>query len=178
MKYVEGRRKFIDSWGQLASEWGVSRTMGQIHGLLLCSSEALCADEILKILEISRGNANQNIRALVEWGLVHKINMDGRRKDYFMAEKNMWIILRCIIENRKRKELEPLIEVLQEVSLVESQCPDSDEFCKLIRQLYRFSTKANATLDAVISMESDDIIQRMFASSGFDTMDVNPATAS
>ena len=162
MKYSEGRRKFIDSWGQLASEWGVNRTMGQIHGLLLCTSKPLCGDQVMDILEISRGNTNQNIRALVEWGLVHKKLQAGQRKDYYIAEKDMWTILRAIISNRKKKELEPLIQVLEEVSGVESNCPDSDEFCKLIRQLHRFSSKANATLDSVISLESEDIVQRMF----------------
>lgn len=164
MEYSEGRRKFIDSWGQLASEWGVNRTMGQIHGLLLCSSKALCSDDIKDILSISRGNTSQNIRLLIEWELVHKVQNGGGRKEYYMAEKDMWKILRAIISNRKKKELEPLIQVLEEVANVQSNCPDSDEFCKLIRQLHRFSTKANATLDSVVSMESDDIIKRMFVS--------------
>lgn len=162
MKYSDGRRKFIDSWGQLASEWGVNRTMGQIHGLLLCSANPLCADQVQEILNISRGNASQNIRLLIDWGLVQKTQQGGGRKDYLVAEKDMWTILRAVISNRKKKELEPLIQVLEEVSAVEAQCPDSDEFCRLIRQLHQFSKKANATLDSVISMEADDIIKRMF----------------
>lgn len=164
MKYSDGRNKFIDSWGQLASEWGVNRTMGQIHGLLLCSSQPMSADKVKEILNISRGNASQNIRLLVDWGLVYKSQQEGGRKDYFVAEKDMWTILRAVISNRKKKELEPLIQVLEEISSVEAQCPDSDEFCRLIKQLHQFSKKANATLDSVISMEADDIIKRMFAS--------------
>ncbi len=168
MKYADGRRKFIDSWGQLASQWGVNPTMGQIHGLLLVNSAPLCSDQIISLLGISRGNANQNIRALVDWKLAHKVHQEGQRKDYFVAEKDMWSILRAIIAKRKHKELEPLIQVLQEISAVEAQCPDSDDFCKLIRQLYRFSTKANATLDTIINLESDEIIQRMFTSAHLD----------
>lgn len=164
MKYREGKSKFIDSWGQLASEWGVNRTMGQVHGLLLISCDALSTDDVMEYLDISKGNANQNIRSLVDWGLAHKIRKEGDRKDYFVAEKDMWTILRAIIARRKRKELEPLIHILEDVSAVKSNCPESDAFCQLVQQLYRFSTKANATLDTLISMESDDIVQRMFAS--------------
>jgi len=165
MDYSEGRLKFIESWGQLAAEWGVSRTMGQIHGLLLTSTDPLCANQVTEFLDISRGNGSQNIRALMEWGLVHKSDVEGSRKDYFIAEKDMWTILRAIIANRKRKELEPLIRVLENVSEVKSQCHESDQFCQLVQQLHKFSTKANATLDAVISMESNEIVQRMFDSS-------------
>ena len=162
MEYSEGRTKFIESWGQLASQWGVSRTMGHIHGLLLTNLEPLCADQIIEKLKISRGNANQNIRALVDWSLVHKVQIEGQRKDHFVAQKDMWSILRAIITNRKRKELEPLIHVLNDISSVQAQCPDSDAFCKLVRQLNRFSTQVNETLDTVINLESDELIQRMF----------------
>ena len=116
----------------------------------------------MDILEISRGNTSQNTRALVQWGLAHKTPVPGKRKDHFVAEKDMWTILRAIITQRKKKELVPLIQVLEEVSEVEAKCEESDEFCRLIKQLHRFSTKANATLDSVISLESDDIVQRMF----------------
>ncbi len=168
MKYTEGRMKFIQSWGQLASEWGVSRTMGQIHGLLLVSSRPLCGDQVMEVLNISRGNANQNIRALVDWGLAHKLEKEGQRKDYFVAEKDMWTILRSIIAKRKNKELLPLIRVLEDVGDVKAQCPESDAFCNLIQQLHRFSTKANQTLDAVISLESDEIVKRMFTTTGLE----------
>ncbi len=168
MKYSEGRRKFIDSWGQLASEWGVNRTMGHIHGLLLVSAKPLCGDQIMDVLEISRGNCSQNMRALVEWGLAHKVEVAGSRKEHFIAEKDMWTILRAIIEKRKRKELEPLISVLEEVADVKAQCPESDAFCHLIQQLHRFSKKANATLDAIISLESNEIVERMFTTTGLE----------
>ena len=147
--------------------------MGQIHALLLVNCHPLCADQIQEFLDISRGNASQNIRALLEWGLIHKAPMEGSRKDYFIAEKDMWTILRAIIANRKKKELEPLIAVLEEVADVKANCPDSDAFCHLIQQLHRFSTKANATLDAVISMESDEIVQRMFMTTGLENSTIS-----
>lgn len=162
MEYQRGREKFINSWGQLASEWGVNRTMGHIHGLLLVTSKPICTDEIMTILNISRGNANQNLRSLVEWKLAHKATPDGTRKVHYFAEKDMWTILRAIIANRKKKELEPLIQVLEEVGAVEARCPESDAFCHLVQSLHRFSSKANATLDSVISLESEEVVKRIF----------------
>ena len=71
MTIQEGRDKFIQSWGALGTSWGINRTMAQIHALLLISPEPLCAEEIMEALQISRGNANMNLRALMDWGLVN-----------------------------------------------------------------------------------------------------------
>ena len=165
MEYAEGRKKFIESWGLLGSQWGVNPTMGHIHGLLLTNLEPLSADQIMEKLNISRGNTNQNLRALVDWGLIYKRRIKGQRKDLFIAEKDMWTMLRTIISNRKRKELEPLIEVLTDISRVESNCPESNAFCKLVCKMNAFSSQVNETLDTVINLESDELIQRMFLSS-------------
>ncbi|MCB0624548.1 MAG: transcriptional regulator, partial [Saprospiraceae bacterium] len=81
MDLREGKEKFIQSWGALGSSWGVNRTMAQIHALLLISPEALSADEIMEDLMVSRGNANMNLRALIDWGLVYKELKPGERKE-------------------------------------------------------------------------------------------------
>ena len=85
MDLQEGKEKFIQSWGALGSSWGVNRTMAQIHALLLISPEPMSAEEIMEELKISRGNANMNIRALIDWGLVFKTLIKGERKEFFMA---------------------------------------------------------------------------------------------
>ena len=108
MDLIQGKEKFIQSWGTLGSNWGINRTMAQVHALLLISPKALTAEEIMEQLKISRGNANMNIRALIDWNLVHKELKPGERKEYFCAEKDMWEVVRQIIIHRKKKELEPL----------------------------------------------------------------------
>ena len=100
MTLDEGKQKFLQSWGALGSSWGINRTMAQIHALLLISPEALSADEIMEELQISRGNANMNIRALIDWGLVFKELKPGERKEFFVAEKDMWEVVKCIITQR------------------------------------------------------------------------------
>jgi DNA-binding transcriptional regulator GbsR (MarR family) len=155
MEYQEGKDKFLQAWGTLGSDWGINRTMAQIHALLMVSPQALSADEIMDELQISRGNANMNIRALMDWGLVYKELKAGDRKEYFVAEKDMWIVIKKIIINRKKKELEPIIKLLDELSSVKGNDEHSEEFVKVIRDIKMFSNKADSTLDALIKADSN-----------------------
>ena len=166
MHLTEGKARFIESWGALGSSWGISRTMAQVHALLLVSCRSLCADDIMEALKISRGNANMSVHALVDWGLVHKVLKPGDRKDYFEAEKDMVTVMKQIILQRKRKELDPMIKVLEDISTVECQCKDSEEFCRMIKELKRFSTKADAMLDYMLTSEKDWMYKVLFRVTG------------
>jgi len=120
MTAQEKKDKFVQQWGSIGSNWGINRTMAQIHALLLISSKPLSAMEIKQELQISVGNANMNIRALIDWGLVHKELIPGQRKEFFIAEKDMWEVVKRIIIQRKKKELEPILRLLNEVGDVDS----------------------------------------------------------
>ncbi|MBK6932117.1 MAG: ArsR family transcriptional regulator [Saprospirales bacterium] len=154
MDIQEGKQKFIESWGKMASDWGINRTMAQVHALLLLAHEPLTADEVMEGLSISRGNTNMNLRALIDWGLVHKQLKSGERKEYFYAEKDMWTVVRQIIIHRKKKELEPMLKVLDDVAGVEAKCPESESFCNVVKDLRMLSQKANQTLDTLIRADS------------------------
>jgi len=155
MELQEGKEKFIESWGKMASDWGINRTMAQVHALLLLAPAALTADEVMEQLNISRGNANMNLRALMDWGLVHKQLKPGERKEFFHAEKDMWVVVRQIITHRKKRELEPMLKVLDEVSAVESKSPEAEEFLKVVSDIKMFSNKANQTLDVLTKSDSN-----------------------
>lgn len=155
MELQEGRDKFIQAWGALGSNWGVNRTMAQIHALMLLSPEALSAEDIMEALKISRGNANMNIRALIDWGLVYKELKPGERKEYFVGEKDLWEVVKQIIIQRKKKELEPMIKVLDEISSVEGEDAEAAEFIKMVREIKLFSSKADSTLDTLIKADSN-----------------------
>jgi len=155
MNVQEGKDKFIQSWGALGSNWGVSRTMAQIHALLLIAPQALSAEDIMEGLKISRGNANMNIRALMDWGLVYKELKTGERKEFFVAEKDMWDVVKKIIAQRKKKELEPMLKVLEELSAVEGSGADTENFVQVVRDIKLFSNKANATLDKLVQSDSN-----------------------
>ncbi len=156
MTLLEGKEKFIQAWGTLGSDWGVNRTMAQVHALLLIAPTPLTADEIMEELQISRGNANMNIRALIDWGLVHKELKTGERKEFFVAEKDMWKVVKQIIIQRKKKELEPILKILDELSAVSnSASPDAEEFVTVVRDLKLFAAKADSTLDTLIKADSN-----------------------
>lgn len=149
MTLEEGKQKFLQSWGIHGSSWGVNRTMAQVHALLLISSEPLSADEIMNELKISRGNANMNIRALIDWGLVFKELKAGHRKEFFTAEKDMYRVMQCIVEQRKKRELEPMIKALNELSAVDQTEKGAQCFTKVIDDIKSFSLKADAVLDRI-----------------------------
>ncbi len=154
MELQEGKDKFIQAWGALGSNWGINRTMAQIHALLLVSPEAKSAEEIMEELKISRGNANMNIRALIDWGLVFKKLKPGERKEFFVAEKEMWEVVKKIIARRKKKELEPMQRILEELADVDVNDTESEEFAKIIAELTDFSNKADASLERLIEADS------------------------
>ena len=96
MKITEARQQFISSWGAFGTHWGINRTMAQVHALLLISDKNLSTDDIMAGLSISRGNANMNIRELMNWNLVRKVIAPGDRKEYFAAEKVVGsLVQRC-----------------------------------------------------------------------------------
>ena len=156
MTAQEGKGKFIQAWGTLGSDWGINRTMAQVHALLLISARSMNADEIMDELQISRGNANMNIRALLDWGLVHKELKTGERKEFFVAEKDMWKMMKQIIIQRKKKELEPILKILEELSEVsDTREPETAEFVAVISDLKLFAAKADSTLDTLIRADSN-----------------------
>lgn len=107
--------RFIDAWGRMGSVWGISRTMAEVHALLFVSGEAMCMDELMERLNISRGNASMSLRALLEWGVISKAHKDGDRRDYYAAEQDVWAMFRAILRERVKREVEPLLESLGEV---------------------------------------------------------------
>lgn len=150
MEYTDAKKEFVKKWGAFAVNWGTSKTLGQIHGLLLISTDALCADDIMKLLEISRGSANMNLRTLLDWELVYKKHVTENRKEFFEAEKDIWKVFCKIVNQRKKKELDPMIEVLNKWRMVEGTCEQSKEFCKIVSDLEHFSKKADAALANII----------------------------
>ena len=151
----EGKAKFIESWGTIGSNWGINRTMAMIHALLLVSPEPLSADEVMEELSISRGNANMNLRALIDWNLIYKALKAGERKEFFTAEKDMYKVIKAVIVQRKKRELEPLLRVLDELSTVTGDSSEEEQFREVIRDIKLFSNKADSTLESLISSKSD-----------------------
>ena len=99
----------------MASAWGISRTMAEVHALLYVTGEPMCADDVMDRLAISRGNASMSIRALLEWGVLSRTHKRGDRKEYFQAEQDVWAMFRAIARERIKREVDPLVASLDEI---------------------------------------------------------------
>lgn len=113
-KLKETRDRFVSQWGVMGTQWGINRTMAQIHALLMTSPEPLSTDEVMAELHISRGNAHTNLKELVNWGLLRIVTRKGERKEYFEAELDVWEIFRRIVQERKRREIDPALALLED----------------------------------------------------------------
>lgn len=150
MNLESTKKKFLQTWGTLGSSWGINKTMAQVHALLLVSEEALSTEDIMHELNVSRGNANMNIRALLDWGLVKKEYKSGQRMEFFAAEKDMWKISRLIARERHKRELEPALRVLEELQQLKESGPEAKAFKKRIGEIYEFSNMVNRMLEKFI----------------------------
>lgn len=108
----EAKATLIRCWGEMAPYWGISRTMAEVHVLLFICGAPLCTDEIMAELSISRGNASMTLRSLLDWGLVRRVHHKGDRKDYYTCDASVWTIFENIARQRKRREIEPIVDTL------------------------------------------------------------------
>ena len=120
------RERFILHWGEMGSLWGINRTMAQIHALLFISPEPLSANEIMDELQISRGNVSMGLRELIAWGIVNRVHVKGERREFYTTEKDVWKMFRIIARERKRREVDPTIDVLRQSMVDLNEMSDSE----------------------------------------------------
>lgn len=154
MKYQEAKAELIQAWGNLGYSWGLNKTMAQIHALLMISPAPLSAEQIMKELNISRGNANMNIRALIDWNIVERVLVPGERREFFKSQKDVWTLARTVARERRKRELEPILRVLHQVSDVQSDnSAETREFKKVTKELKNFAEKSDGLLETFIKSE-------------------------
>jgi DNA-binding transcriptional regulator GbsR (MarR family) len=155
MELAEAKQKFIEAWGKLGSEWGINRTMAQVHALLMVSPDSLTTEDIMEALNISRGNANMTLRDLMSWGLVEKQHKPGERKEYFFADKNTWNIAKQVAKERRKRELDPVLKILDELSNVEGDAKDPafKTFNKSVTDINKLAKNVDKTLETMIKAE-------------------------
>jgi DNA-binding transcriptional regulator GbsR (MarR family) len=110
-------QKFVLHWGEMGTRWGVNRTVAQIHALLYLSERPLTADDIVDTLGVARSNVSNSLKELQSWKLVKVSHVLGDRRDHFQALQDVWEIFRVILEERKRREIDPTLTVLRECAI-------------------------------------------------------------
>ncbi|WP_397445532.1 GbsR/MarR family transcriptional regulator [Polaribacter sp. R77954] len=153
MKLEDAKLKYIHTWGSLATSWGINKTMAQVHALLLVSTKPMSAEDIMETLQISRGNVNMNVRALIDWGIVQKKFVVGERKEFFVANKDMWELFKQITKERKKREIEPVLKVLADLQEIDDDTEEGHEFKKVLGDLSKVTTTVNNILDKAIKAD-------------------------
>lgn len=110
-------QKYILHWGEMGTRWGVNRTVAQLHALLFLVNQPLPAEDIADTLGVARSNVSNSLKELQSWGLVRITHVAGDRRDHFVALQDVWEVFRVIMEQRKRREIDPTLTVLRECAL-------------------------------------------------------------
>lgn len=117
-KLRDTQDNFIRRWGEMGQTWGINRTMAEIHALLYVVAQPLCTDDVMERLHISRGNASMSLRALCDWGIIRRLHRRGERREYFESLSDVWEIFSIIAAERKRREMDPVLETIRQCRLM------------------------------------------------------------
>jgi DNA-binding transcriptional regulator GbsR (MarR family) len=143
-----GQKKFILHWGELGTRWGLNRSVAQVHALLYLSPAPLTADQVASLLSIARSNVSTSLRELQGWGLVRVVHVMGDRRDHFDTVHDVWEMFTIVVEERKRREIDPTIAVLRECAIeIDRNTPEDKEARKRIRELLAFFEQATTVYE-------------------------------
>jgi DNA-binding transcriptional regulator GbsR (MarR family) len=148
-------QKFILHWGEMGARWGINRTVAQVHALLFVSPKPLHAEEIANTLSVARSNVSTSLRELQGWGIVRVVHVLGDRRDHFESVKDVWEIFRIVAEERKRREIDPTLRVLQEcVSELKKSGPGSQYTRERLEEMLGFLTATTGLFEELIRIPS------------------------
>jgi DNA-binding transcriptional regulator GbsR (MarR family) len=141
-------KKFILHWGELGTRWGLNRTVAQIHALLYISPRALTAEEISTLLSAARSNVSNSLRELQSWGIVRAAHVLGDRRDHFETTKDVWELFYVVLDERKRREIDPTLQVLRECAMqISENTPEDKEARKRILEMLNFFEETSSLYD-------------------------------
>ena len=158
MSISTAKKQFVQSWGEMGACWGINKTMAQIHALLIASEKPLSTDSVMEELQISRGNANMNLRELINWGLIRRTSIPGDRKEYFFSETDVWKMFCTIARERKKREIEPVIRSLTECMEMVKEDKPSREFREKLGELLKFVKTADSILGKIASSDKERVV--------------------
>ena len=139
------KKQFVLHWGEMGTRWGINRTVAQIHALLHVSATPLTAEEIAGTLSVARSNVSTSIRELQGWGLVRPVHTLGDRRQHFESIKDVWEMFRIIIDQRKRREIDPTLDVLRLCIAELDKGDNQDNYTKeRLQEIYEFFADVEA----------------------------------
>ena len=147
MQLTSVQQQYILHWGEMGTRWGINRTVAQIHALLYLSPVPLSAEQIAETLTVARSNVSTSVRELESWGLVRPVHVLGDRREHYETLKDVGEMFRIIVEQRKRRELDPTIQLLERC-LKELEAKGSDSYTReRLQEMAEFFETATAAYD-------------------------------
>ena len=148
--------RFILHWGEMGTRWGINRTVAQVHALLFVSPNPLHAEEIANTLSVARSNVSTSLRELQGWGIVRVVHVLGDRRDHFESLKDVWDIFRIVAEERKRREIDPTLRVLQEcVGELKKNSGVSAYTRERLEEMLQFLTSTSGLFEELVHTPTD-----------------------
>jgi DNA-binding transcriptional regulator GbsR (MarR family) len=139
------QQKFILHWGEMGTRWGVSRTVAQVHALLYLAPAPLNADQIVETLDVARSNVSTSLKELQGWGIVNRVHVLGDKRDHFESLKDVWEMFRIVMDERKKREFDPTMRMLQECMAAAKKDQATDSYTvQRLEELYRFFETSTA----------------------------------
>lgn len=163
MKISEARQQFVQTWGSLGGAWGIPKSMAQIHALLLTTNAPMSTEEIMEITQLSRGNVSINLRELINWKLIAKQNILGERKEYYGANHDVWNVAQNIVQQRRNRELEPVLAFLNSIKSTELE-GNADEvahFRQLVSDLHELLTQLERVAELLVKINQSTLYKRL-----------------
>ncbi len=152
------QEKFVLHWGEMGTRWGINRTVAQIHALLFLSPKPLTADDICEVLGVARSNVSNSLRELQNWGIVKIVHVMGDRRDHFESMKDVWEMFREVLDQRKKREIDPTVALLRECAAETEKTKDAYTHERLSEMKDFFETMS-AWYDQVDALPTPGVIK-------------------
>jgi DNA-binding transcriptional regulator GbsR (MarR family) len=170
MKLSESEKKFILHWGEMGGKWGINRTVAQIHALLFISPIPLNAEDISNTLTIARSNVSTSIKELLNWEIIKAIPLLGDRREHYEAIQDVWQMFRIISEKRKKKEIDPTVNIIKECLLEKGETDNElNEYSRTrLKALTEFFDTILDFYESANKLPTESIIQLLKVSKQMD----------
>lgn len=152
-------KQFVEHWGLMARAWGINATMGELFALLYITGSDWTAEDLRRWLGVSRGNVSMNLRELISWGVVRKLHRAGERRELFRAETDVWTLFQKILRERKRRELDPSLHVLDQAAKLAEGHDDLQDIKDRIESLRGFFRAIDALAVQLLTVPASGLVE-------------------
>lgn len=152
-------QSFVLHFGEMGSRWGIARTVGQIYAVLFVADRPLCADDIVERLGISRSNVSMGLKELQSWNLVRLRHVPGDRRDFFTTPDDIWVIVRTLVEERKKREIDPTLTMLRDLLMQAPHSPEEKHAQERIREMHTIIELMTGWYADVERLETERLVQ-------------------